>query len=426
MGRVVPNKATRSAGSPEESRQTLRKRAEAAARVKVIPKLENLETFPPERLRGALHELRVHELELEMQNEELRRTQAELEASRARYFDLYDLAPVGYITFSREGVILEANLTVAKLLGVPRTTLTRRPLSQFIVPEDQDIHYRNHKQIFGTGATTKWELRLLRKDSSPFWAQVEATTVEDADGISVCRAAVSDITLRRCAEDTLQDTVRKLESALVEKTVLLQEVHHRVKNNLAVVSSMLGMTADASEIPDVKKALGESKQRVYSMALVHEQLYGNDHLGRIDFAEYARRLVHGVYSTFARKPGRISIEADLDPIEIAIEQAVPCALILNELLSNAFKYAFPDQRSGKVHISFHESGPGLLELAIADDGIGLPAGCLENRNPKSLGLRIAGILSSQLDGSLRQEVSPGTRIVLRFPAGPAAHPLPHR
>jgi diguanylate cyclase (GGDEF)-like protein/PAS domain S-box-containing protein len=165
---------------------------------------ENLETLSPEVVRRALHELRVHQIELEMQNVELRRTQEELDGSRARYFDLYDLAPVGYFTLSERGLILEANLTAAKLLGLARGALVKQPLSRFILPEDQDIHYRHFKPLMETGTPQSWELRLLRKDAAPFWARVEATTAQDADAASVCRAVVSDITERKRAEDALR------------------------------------------------------------------------------------------------------------------------------------------------------------------------------------------------------------------------------
>jgi len=142
-------------------KQALRRRAEALAREKGARAPENLYAAP-EVLRSTLHELQVHQFELEMQNEELRRTQAELEASRARYFDLYDLAPVGYLTIGEGGLILQANLTFAKLLGVARSDVVNRPLSRFVLPEDQDIYYQNHKKIFETGARREWELRLLR------------------------------------------------------------------------------------------------------------------------------------------------------------------------------------------------------------------------------------------------------------------------
>ena len=132
-----------------------------------------------------------------MQNEELRRAQGELEASRARYFDLYDLAPVGYFTLSEQGLILEANLTAAGLLGVGRSALVKQPLTRFILPEDQDIYYRHRKQLFETGAPQVCELRMLRADAAPFWARLEATEAQDADGAPVCRAVMSDITAQQ-------------------------------------------------------------------------------------------------------------------------------------------------------------------------------------------------------------------------------------
>jgi len=145
------NPSVHSAPSPEEdSVQALRRRAEALAAEKAGGMPENADVLSPDSARRALHELRVHQIELEMQNEELRRTQQELEASRERYFDLYDLAPVGYFTLSEQGLILEANLTAAKLFGVARSVLVKQPLSRFILPEDQDNHYRHRKALLET------------------------------------------------------------------------------------------------------------------------------------------------------------------------------------------------------------------------------------------------------------------------------------
>src|SRR5512140_3177968 len=125
----------------------LRRRAEAMVPGRAAPPLDNLDALSPEEMRRTFHELRVHQIELELQNEELRQAQAELDAARARYFDLYNLAPVGYCTVSEQGLILEANLTAAALLGVARTDLVQRPLTSFILPEDQDIYYLYRKQL---------------------------------------------------------------------------------------------------------------------------------------------------------------------------------------------------------------------------------------------------------------------------------------
>ncbi len=161
-------------------------------------------TLSPEAVRLVLHDLRVHQTELELQNHELRRTQEDLEASRARYFDLYDLAPIGYFTLSPAGVIQEANLTAAVLLGLPRSALVQQSLTRFIAPEDQDIYYRRRKELMETGERQAWDLRLVRGDGERCWVRFKATVGEDASGELVCRAVVSDIRAQRRAEDTLR------------------------------------------------------------------------------------------------------------------------------------------------------------------------------------------------------------------------------
>ena len=146
-------------------RADLRRRAEEKVQADMARTPVTLSREEVERL---LHELRVHQIELEMQNEELRRAQSELEVSRARYFDLYDLAPVGYFTLSEQGMILEANLTGAGLLGVGRRDLTKQSISHYILPEDQDIYYRHRRRLLETGTPQECELRMLRAEAGPF------------------------------------------------------------------------------------------------------------------------------------------------------------------------------------------------------------------------------------------------------------------
>jgi PAS domain S-box-containing protein len=394
----------------------LRRRAEEMARGKAAQAPENLAPLSPEETRRTLHELRVHQIELEMQNEELRRAQAELDAARARYFDLYDLAPVGYCTVSEQGLILEANFTAATLLGVARGALVMQPFSHFILRDDEDIYYLLCKQLSKTGAPQMCDLRLVRRDATAFWVRLQVTAAEDAGGAPVGRVVMSDITASKRAEEALRESVHKMELAVREKTVLLQEIHHRVKNNLAVVSSLLSMQADTAGSSEAKLALDKSQQRVHSMALIHEHLYGSGRLDRINFSKYAQQLVRGLCAATLSESCRISVEMDLEPIELGMDQAIPCALILNEILSNALKHAFQDGPNGKILVSFRQSEPGFMQLAIEDNGVGLPAGSLGGLDTKSLGLRIVAILTNQLGGSLAQEACPGTRIVIRFPA----------
>ena len=190
----------------------LRFRAEAMARADATLWPENISPLAREEVQRMLHELRVHQIELEMQNEELRRTQVELADSKASYVDLYDFAPVGYFTVSERGVILKANLTAAGLLGIPRSALVRAQFSRFIVPEDEGVYYLHRNQFFATGGPHLCELRFVRKDSSLFWALLEATAAQDADGMPVSHVVMSDITERKQKEEELARSQAELKT----------------------------------------------------------------------------------------------------------------------------------------------------------------------------------------------------------------------
>ena len=249
--------------------------------------------------------------------------------------------------------------------------------------------------------------RVLEVSSAPM--------LDTEEHITGAVTVMHDITRRRRTDDALLATLHQLEAALTEKTVLLREVHHRVKNNLAVVCSLLNMKADATEIPDARQALAESQQRVRSIALIHEQLYGTDHLDRIDFALYAQQLVSELNVACGAVQRRIAMRVESETIELEVNRAVPCALIMNELVTNALKHAFPEGRTGEVRISFRKSGAQWLDLEISDNGVGCPENAGEG-NAKSLGLRIVQILANQLDGTIQREKHDGTRFLLRFPA----------
>jgi PAS domain S-box-containing protein len=197
----------------------LRKRAEAHVREQTSQFPESLKKLAPEETQRTLHELRVHQIELELQNEELRAAQSEIDAARARYFNLYDLAPVGYCTISEKGKILEANLSAASLLGVFRSTLINQHFSHFILREDQDLYYHYRNNLFGKNEPQSFELRMLKNDGTVFWAHLLATgmqtqdnrTAQVADSTSVCHVVLSDITERKKAEQAVQEKMDELE-----------------------------------------------------------------------------------------------------------------------------------------------------------------------------------------------------------------------
>jgi two-component sensor histidine kinase/CheY-like chemotaxis protein len=206
---------------------------------------------------------------------------------------------------------------------------------------------------------------------------------------------------------------RKLRDSLREKELLLQEVHHRVNNNLQLINSLLDMQAGAATSPLIASALKESQKRVRSVAMVHQMLYASASLEAIDFADYARLLTSEVATSFGIDPVRIRLALSLDPVRLETDRAVPCGLILNELLTNAFKYAFPGDRHGEIRVSLQQQ-ENSIRLAVEDDGVGLPQCRCSPSDRKSLGLEIVKALTRQLGGHLDTSSGDGARFVFTF------------
>jgi len=212
-------------------------------------------------------------------------------------------------------------------------------------------------------------------------------------------------------------TQRELSAALASKEILLKEVHHRVKNNLQIVSSLLAMQAESFQDPSAARAFRESQERVQCMALIHERLHGDDQPDQLDFREYVEALARDLFYSYGVDSALIQLRFELEPVRLRLNQAIPCGLILNELLTNALKYAFPGGRAGEVLVTLSCGEDSLVKLTVADNGVGLPAE-LDKAASKSLGLRIVDILRRQLDGTARWEAGSagaGTVFSLTFP-----------
>ena len=681
----------------------LRKVAEAA-----------LDKMPQPRSEGTsqaaelqVHELRVHQIELEMQNEELRRAQFALEESQTRYFELYDLAPVGYLTLSDEGGILQANLTAAGLLGVLRSRLINRRITKFIVEKDWPVYFRHRNELLGTAAAATCELRIGKPDGSFFWAQMTSNVIRQMNDVPAFRVTLSDITaikrqelalkarerllalaqthsladllratldeaevltgsmagfyhfveadqtalsLQAWSTNTERNLCRKvgvkqhypiteagvwvdcirqrravihndyaalpnrkglpeghlavqrelvvpvlrgglivailgvgnkasdytvadsqsvevladfawdivenkrqadklqeyhhllsgivdnspssifafdlqhriillndamgrflglpkeeamgkfitdilpgelaaalmvtnsgimasgepqrieevirsrarndprtlittkfalrnargeitglggvasdvtdyenalddLRKSLDEKDSLLKEIHHRVKNNLQIVSSLLRLQASRVASPDTQSVLMDMEGRIHSMALVHEHLYLSENLAAVDLATYLRQLCNHLYHSLILIPGTVQLHLDISHVVLPIDQAIPCGLLVNELVSNAFKHAFPGGRAGQLWVCLKSlaDGQGWL-LRVADDGVGLPPD-LDLGQLSSLGLKLVSDLSRQLSAKVTLGSGPGAVLeVLCVPPAPADFP----
>jgi PAS domain S-box-containing protein len=216
---------------------------------------------------------------------------------------------------------------------------------------------------------------------------------------------ISDVTQRKKDEDALR-------TALNEKEVLLREIHHRVKNNLQVMSSLISLQADTIADPAVRAYFTQMQARVRSMALIHEELYQSKDLARVNFAEYIDKLASGLAQTYLFSAD-VDLAVNIEEIYLGIDTAIPCGLIVNELVTNAFKYAFPDGRRGRVQIDLAAHADSSYTLVVGDDGVGLPPG-LDIHNTESLGMQLVTVLARQLRGSLQVENGKGTRFLINF------------
>jgi two-component sensor histidine kinase len=226
--------------------------------------------------------------------------------------------------------------------------------------------------------------------------------------LSPYRALYSQLSSRA---DQLAAANARLNGALAEKEVLLGEVHHRVKNNLQVISSLLSLQSYRNEDERFRDALEESQNRIRAMALVHEMLYQTKDFNAIDFAEYMGRVTAELCNSWGRPDVRI--QTACEPIEVPIADAITCGLIANELVSNSLKHAFPPGRAGTVRVGLRALG-GDIELSVEDDGVGLPAG-FETRSQHSMGFTLVKSLSSQLHGECSISGQGGTRVSIKFP-----------
>jgi two-component sensor histidine kinase len=207
--------------------------------------------------------------------------------------------------------------------------------------------------------------------------------------------------------------IKKLKADLKEKEVLLKETHHRIKNNIQIISSLLRLQASAVEDERVQEILKASQSRIRSIALIHEKLYQSPDLATIDFADYVRLLAGQVFHLFGADPAAIRLEVHASGIRLRAKQAIPCGLIINELMVNALKYAFPRGRKGTIRVEMRRQPGGLHSLLVSDDGVGLPDN-LDIRRSERLGLQVVTDLVRQLDGKMEIDRKAGTQFSITF------------
>jgi len=395
---------------PTESAAALRRRAEALTRERVTEEAEDqtpksspasalMATRTPAAAQQLAHELQVHQIELEMQNDQLRHAQAELDAVRARYFDLYDLAPVGYCTLDEQGLILMANLTVAGLLGLPRGPLVGQPLTRFIPPQDQDTFYRHHRQAAASPGTQSCELRMVRGDGSPFWAQLTTRAARDDHGSVELRMTLADISQRRLLNEELDKHRDHLEEVVASRTLelaaarqqaeaanesksrFLANMSHEIRTPMSAILGMNhllrrdGATPQQAARLDKMDAAGQ-----HLLAVINDVLdLSKIEAGRVQLEVgnfYLPSIIANVQSLIGAelkaKGLRLFVDVAQAPSWLWGDATRLRQALLN-LASNAVK--FTDQGSITLSITrLDESAEGLcLRFAVKDTGMGVAA-----------------------------------------------------
>jgi PAS domain S-box-containing protein len=325
----------------------------------------------------------------------------------ARILDLADDAIIS--TDSDQRIVL-FNQGAERMFGYTAAEVEGKPLEILLPPNLAEIHHRHIQEFAGSEVTSRrmGERSVIhgcRKDGAEFPAEASISKV-DVNGQTMFTVIMRDVTRRTQVEE-------QIKASLHEKEALLKEIHHRVKNNLQVISSLLALQSRAVTDENTKTKFNESRDRVHSMALLHESLYRSNNLAWIDFPDYIKQLAAHLFRSYGVAAERIRLRTDLDRLFLSIDTAVPCGLIINELISNSLKYAFPDGRDGEIHVELRENPDRTARLTVADDGVGLdPA--FDWANARSLGLRLVRTLAQQLDGTLDVGQGPGTRFQLTF------------
>lgn len=327
-----------------------------------------------------------------------------LEKEREQFYTFFHNSIDMMCIADPNGTFLQINPACEKLLGYSKEELLFRSFIDFIHPDDQQTTLDEMARQIECGVTINFENRYRKKDGAYLWLSWRAKYNKEEN---LSYASARDISERKQTEETLRRSIK-------EKEVMLKEIHHRVKNNLQVVYSLLNLQARNISDNVVRTMFEESRNRVSSMALIHEKLYRSNDLSHIDFKEYVQNLVAGIASTYNRQ--NIVFTTDIPPLQFDINIGIPCGLIINELVSNSLKHAFPEERHGSITISANKKSAEEFALTVSDDGIGFPTE-IDYTNTTSLGMQLIIILTKQLNGTVALEREEGTKFTITFPTG---------
>ncbi len=294
-----------------------------------------------------------------------------------------------------------------RIFGYTQNDLIGKDFRTFLDGESKRLVAKRYLQRQeGKIIPSIYEFNLVRKDGQKRRVEISSTVIRDSKKRMKTVAHLRDITERKIFED-------RIKSSLHEKEVLLREIHHRVKNNLQIISSLLNL--QSGHIKD-KKLLGifqESRRRVKSMAIVHEKLYRSENLSKVDFSKYLKSLTRSLFQMYGVNPGMVRLKIDVKDVFFDINTAVPCGLLVSELVSNSLKHAFPKGRKGELSIEMSPYEGDRIKLIVKDTGVGLQKD-LDFKNTESFGLQLVDMLTQQLQGEMEVKSEGGTTFIMLF------------
>jgi PAS domain S-box-containing protein len=322
---------------------------------------------------------------------------------------IIDLAEDGIVCVGNDQRIVLFNTGAEKIFGFKAREALGQPLD-LLMPTEFHRQHQNHVCSFAAAPeVTRWmrdrvEVMGHRKDGTNFAAEVSISKAQ-INGAWLFTAIIRDVSERKFAEEAIRNSLR-------EKEVLLQEVHHRVKNNLQIISSLLNLQARACRDPGTRNLFQDSRNRIHSMAMLHEQLHKHGNLPKIDCHRYIHELAAHVFHTYGVSTNQIRLVLESKDLRMNVEHAVPCGLILNELISNCLKHAFPDQRSGEIRIELQGNADCPEYLMVSDDGVGTREGAWDSM--PHVGLRLVNVLAKQLGAAVKIVSRSGTQVTVHF------------
>ncbi len=338
-------------------------------------------------------------------------TEEALRKSEEKYRSLTNNLNVGVYrnTIGPKGKHIEVNPAVVEMFGYDsREEYLKVSVSDLYKNPDDRKGY--NEKILRDGFVKNEELQLQKKDGTTFIGSVSAVSVKDERGeVKYFDGIIEDITERKRIEN-------QIKASLNEKDVLLREVHHRVKNNMQTITSLLHLGRAKAKDQEAVETLKDSENRIRAMTLVHETLYQSKDFGNIDLSDYVIRLANGLQQTTGAGNGRIILEKNLEPVILPLDRAIPCGLVMNELITNSLKHAFTEGATGQIKISVCPIDQVDVEIIISDNGKGFPES-MDIRRTESMGLNLAvGIIEDQLDGQIELNQEKGTEFKIRFSA----------